>query len=87
MQRYGGWLKREARKGRFHFFPLGELLRRLGEAGFGPVEHRRSDAGQAYFTSGLEGGVPRDQITPEVRLIHKPDGCGSFRLSRLPPFQ
>jgi SAM-dependent methyltransferase len=49
MQRYGRWLKREARKGRFHFLPLGELLRKLHEAGFGRVEHRLSYARQAYL--------------------------------------
>jgi ubiquinone/menaquinone biosynthesis C-methylase UbiE len=51
MQRYGHWLKREARRGRFHFFPLPEIIRRLIEAGFRDFKYRLSYAGQAYVIS------------------------------------
>jgi ubiquinone/menaquinone biosynthesis C-methylase UbiE len=49
MWKYGGWLKREARKGRFHYLPLPVLLRKLADTGFVDIEHRRSYAGQAYL--------------------------------------
>jgi SAM-dependent methyltransferase len=58
MQRYGRWLKREARKGRFHFLPLEELLQRLEEAGFGPIEHRLSYARQAYVLRAWKAAAP-----------------------------
>jgi SAM-dependent methyltransferase len=48
MQGYGRWLKREARKGRFHFFPLPELISRLERVGFAIASHQLSYAGQAY---------------------------------------
>jgi SAM-dependent methyltransferase len=48
MQRHGAWLKREARRGRFHFLPIDQLLARLAAAGFGGLEHRLSYADQAY---------------------------------------
>jgi ubiquinone/menaquinone biosynthesis C-methylase UbiE len=46
--RYGGWLKREARRGRFHYLPLPDILRRLQVAGFAGAQHRMSFARQAY---------------------------------------
>jgi ubiquinone/menaquinone biosynthesis C-methylase UbiE len=49
IMRYGGWLKREARKGRFHYLPLQAVLGKLKAAGFADVEHRLSFAGQAYL--------------------------------------
>ncbi|HJZ57101.1 MAG TPA: class I SAM-dependent methyltransferase, partial [Gemmataceae bacterium] len=48
MVRYGVWLKREARAGRFHYLPAAEVARRLSAAGFERVEHRLSYAGQAF---------------------------------------
>jgi SAM-dependent methyltransferase len=48
MLRYGAWLKREARKGRFHYLPADALREKLRAAGFDTVEHRVSFAGQAY---------------------------------------
>jgi SAM-dependent methyltransferase len=48
MWRYGAWLKREARNGRFHYLPLPTVVRKLKEVGFGEIEHRMSFAGQAY---------------------------------------
>jgi len=49
MQRYGRWLKREARRGRFHFLPIDDLLGRLKTVGFEQLEWRLSYARQAYL--------------------------------------
>jgi SAM-dependent methyltransferase len=48
MWRYGKWLSKEARGGRFHFLPIEEVVRRLQAAGFDNVEHRLSYVKQAY---------------------------------------
>ena len=45
---YGGWLKREARRGRFHYLPIAVILAKLAQAGFVRLEHRLSYAKQAY---------------------------------------
>ena len=49
MLRYGAWLKREARAGRFHYLPSWVVTAKLRAAGFERVEHRLSYAGQAYI--------------------------------------
>jgi SAM-dependent methyltransferase len=49
MLEYGRWLKREARKGRFHYLPVDTVAGKLGAAGFERIEHRLSYAGQAYI--------------------------------------
>jgi ubiquinone/menaquinone biosynthesis C-methylase UbiE len=48
MMKYGAWLKREARTGRFHYLPAAAVTAKLVAAGFEGVEHRLSYAGQAY---------------------------------------
>lgn len=48
MLKYGSWLKREARIGRFHYLPSAALVEKLSAAGFVAVEHRLSFARQAY---------------------------------------
>ncbi len=48
MLRYGRWLHREAKRGRFHFFPLPEIVARLEQAGFQDLKYRLSYAEQAY---------------------------------------
>ena len=48
MMKYGGWLKREARTGRFHYLPAAEITAKLATAGFERIEHRLSYAGQAF---------------------------------------
>jgi ubiquinone/menaquinone biosynthesis C-methylase UbiE len=48
MWKYGSWLTREARRGRFHYLPVEEIVRRLDTAGFLAIEHRMSYVGQAY---------------------------------------
>ena len=45
---YGGWLKREARRGRFHYLPIAVIRDKLAQAGFVRLEHRLSYAKQAY---------------------------------------
>ncbi len=52
MLRYGAWLKREARSGRFHYLPLADVEAKLAAAGFVRVQHRLSFAGQAYVLRG-----------------------------------
>jgi ubiquinone/menaquinone biosynthesis C-methylase UbiE len=49
MLRYGRWLKREARAGRFHYLPAAEVGRRLAGAGFVSIVHRLSYCDQAYI--------------------------------------
>jgi ubiquinone/menaquinone biosynthesis C-methylase UbiE len=49
MWRYGAWLKREARHGRFHYLPLATVVRKLKDLGFADIEHRLTFAGQAYL--------------------------------------
>ena len=49
MLRYGAWLKREARTGRFHYLPAAAVLDRLAAAGFRQSEYRLSYAGQAFI--------------------------------------
>lgn len=49
MWKYGFWLKREARRGRFHYLPIETVSAKLKQAGFTAIEHRLSFAGQAYI--------------------------------------
>jgi hypothetical protein len=53
MQLYGRWLKQEARRGRFHFYPLPELIDRLQRSGFNVEAHKVSYAGQAYVIKAM----------------------------------
>lgn len=48
MLRYGSWLKREARRGRFHYLPIHVIVDKLSATGFTGIEHRTSYAGQAF---------------------------------------
>lgn len=49
MWRYGSWLKREARRGRFHYLSVPSIATRLDGTGFIAIEHRVSFVGQAYI--------------------------------------
>lgn len=49
MWKYGAWLKREARTGRFHYLPAEEVTAKLAAVGFTDVSHRLSYAGQAFI--------------------------------------
>ena len=64
MLRYGAWLKREARAGRFHYLPHAEVAKKLAAAGFEAIDHRLTYAGQAYVFRATKpaGGV----------AVHKP---------------
>ena len=63
MMRYGAWLQREARTGRFHYLPATEVATKLAAAGFEAIEHRLSYARQAFIfravkpASSLGGGT------------------------------
>lgn len=46
---YGSWLKRESRRGRFHYLPSEVILQTLVRIGFVDIEQRTSFAGQAYI--------------------------------------
>ncbi len=58
MMSYGGWLTRQARRGRFHYLPLETVRAKLASAGFADVEHRMSYAGQAYLLRCRAAAVP-----------------------------
>ena len=47
--RYGRWMKREARRGRFHYLSADAVADKLARAGFQGIDHRLSYAGQAYI--------------------------------------
>lgn len=49
MWRYGGWLKREARKGRFHYLSVETINSKLTVAGFTNIDHQLSFANQAFL--------------------------------------
>ncbi len=55
MQLYGRWLKREASRGRFHFYPIEELRSRLQTCGLSVDAYRTSYAGQAYVIRATRG--------------------------------
>jgi ubiquinone/menaquinone biosynthesis C-methylase UbiE len=57
MQRYGRWLRREARRGRFHFFPLQEIVARLRRVGFQDLRYRLSYADQAYVVAAQRSAL------------------------------
>jgi ubiquinone/menaquinone biosynthesis C-methylase UbiE len=54
MMKYGAWLKREARTGRFHYLPASVVATKLERAGFTSVEHKVSYAGQAFVFRGIK---------------------------------
>jgi ubiquinone/menaquinone biosynthesis C-methylase UbiE len=49
MLRYGAWLKKEARKGRFHYLTPDVITAKLSAVGFVNVDHRLSYVDQAYI--------------------------------------
>ncbi|TMQ32929.1 MAG: hypothetical protein E6K70_15880 [Planctomycetota bacterium] len=49
MLRYGAWLTRESRRGRFHYLPIDVIVHKLAQSGFGAISHRLSYARQAYL--------------------------------------
>jgi ubiquinone/menaquinone biosynthesis C-methylase UbiE len=61
MQSYGHWLQREARRGRFHYFPIGEIEQRLRRVGFQGFRFCHSYAGQAYVVAVSKAALPAAQ--------------------------
>lgn len=55
MWRYGGWLTRESRAGRFHYLPIETIHQKLTSLGFRDIEHRLSYAKQAYVIRARKG--------------------------------
>jgi SAM-dependent methyltransferase len=49
MYRYGRWLTREARRGRFHYLPAEAVVGHLQAAGFTDIEHRLTYCKQAIL--------------------------------------
>jgi hypothetical protein len=56
MARHGRWLQREGRRGRFHFFPLEEIVRRLEGVGLEVTQSRLSYSDQAYLVAARKRG-------------------------------
>lgn len=56
MLRYGRWLTRAARSGRFHYLPHPAVAAKLAAAGFARVEHRLSYCDQAYLFRAVRPG-------------------------------
>ncbi|HEX3148359.1 MAG TPA: class I SAM-dependent methyltransferase [Gemmataceae bacterium] len=54
MLRYGKWLKKEARKGRFHYLTDDAIAAKLTAVGFTGIEHRLSYVDQAYIFRALK---------------------------------
>jgi ubiquinone/menaquinone biosynthesis C-methylase UbiE len=50
MYRYGRWLTREARRGRFHYLPAEQVAAHLQAAGFDEIEQRLTYCRQAILT-------------------------------------
>ncbi|MGL4421080.1 MAG: class I SAM-dependent methyltransferase [Gemmataceae bacterium] len=61
MLRYGRWLRREAARGRFHFFTITEIESRLRATGFDDIQHTLSYADQAYVVRAVKRGVVQQQ--------------------------
>jgi len=56
MNGYGGWLKAEARAGRFHYLPAAETAAKLRAAGFTGVRHTVTYARQAFLFTATKAG-------------------------------
>ena len=46
---YSSWVKLQARRGRFHYLPIADIVAKLTAAGLVDIEHRRSYVRQAYI--------------------------------------
>jgi SAM-dependent methyltransferase len=49
LYRYGRWMTRESRRGRFHYLPIERIVAKLTMAGFMAIEHRLTYEDQAYL--------------------------------------
>jgi ubiquinone/menaquinone biosynthesis C-methylase UbiE len=68
MMAYGRWLQREAKRGRFHYFSIGEIENRLRPIGFGDFRYRHSYAGQAYVIAASKAALT---APPETRAVEQ----------------
>jgi len=71
MMAYGRWLQREARRGRFHYFPIGEIEKRLVQVGFQEFRFCHSYAKQAYVI-GVSKAAPVSTQVPAANRIAAP---------------
>ncbi len=55
MYRYGGWLKKQARQGRFHYLPAETIKEKLARIGFKNIDFQISFANQAFIFSCEKG--------------------------------
>jgi ubiquinone/menaquinone biosynthesis C-methylase UbiE len=62
MMKYGQWLKREARRGRFHFWPLADVVKRLEKHGYRDLRCRLSYAGQAFVIQAQKDAAALRQV-------------------------
>lgn len=60
MMAYGRWLQREARRGRFHYFPIEEIEHRLRQVGFADFRSCHSYAGQAYVVAASKKAASQE---------------------------
>jgi ubiquinone/menaquinone biosynthesis C-methylase UbiE len=58
MYRFGSWISREARRGRFHYLPAESTAAHLQRAGFEAIEHRLSYADQAFIFRCYKSNKP-----------------------------
>ncbi|HEY7330322.1 MAG TPA: class I SAM-dependent methyltransferase [Gemmataceae bacterium] len=69
MLAYGHWLQREARRGRFHYFPIGEIEQRLRQVGFADFRFCHSYAKQAYVIDVRKAALIAQQEPTAKRMI------------------
>jgi SAM-dependent methyltransferase len=69
MMAYGRWLQREARRGRFHYYPIGEIEQRLLHVGFGEFRFCHSYAKQAYVIAVSKAAVAAPSETATKRVV------------------
>ena len=71
MLAFGRWLQREARRGRFHYFSIGEIEDRLRQAGFQEFRFCHSYAKQAYVID-VRKATPAAQQGPAAKRMVAP---------------
>lgn len=69
MMVYGRWLQREAKRGRFHYYPIGEIEHRLRQVGFQDFRFCHSYAGQAYLVAVSKSAPAPSQETAAKKLV------------------
>lgn len=69
MMAYGRWLQREAKRGRFHYLPIGEIEQRLHHVGFQDFRFCHSYAGQAYVIAVSKALLAAPQETAVRKML------------------